>query len=84
MSHPLHAEALKITETLQETRLKEVQLASELAQAQYKLSVIKARVERSLIKRVKNEKFLESTAEARERILILARDADPNFVAQLN
>lgn len=83
MTHPLHAEALKIAETLRESRLKEVQFASEFAQAQYKFSVTKARVERNLIKKVKNEKSLESTAEARERILILARDADPDFLAQL-
>lgn len=83
MTHPLYIEATKTTEILQETRLKEVQLASEFAQAQYKLSVIKARVERTLIKRVKEEKDLGPSMESRERVFVLARDADPDFVAQL-
>ncbi len=83
MTHPLYVEATKTTEILQETRLKEVQLASEFAQAQYKLSVIKARVERTLIKRVKEEKDLGHSVESRERVFVLARDADPDFVAQL-
>ena len=52
MTHPLYREATKTTEILQETRLKEVQLASEFAQAQYILYVIKAKVERILIKKV--------------------------------
>ena len=81
--HPLYAEAMEVADRLKEARLQVTHVTSELAQAAYDLAVGKARVERGLIKKVGNEKRLGPTSESRERVFILARDADEEYLARL-
>jgi hypothetical protein len=68
---------------LKEKRLQAAKLTMDLADAEYRLSVTRARVERALIKRVKGEKALGPTSEDRNRIFTLALDADPDYQIQL-
>ncbi len=81
--HPLYEAGMKIIDRLRETRLQVASLSMELAQAEYQLQVIKARVERALIKQVKSERALGPTVEDRARIFTLAVNADPDYQAQL-
>ena len=81
--HPLYEAAMEITDRLRETRLQVASLSMELAQAEYQLQVIKAKVERGLIKKVESERSLGPTVEDRARIFTLAVDADPDYQAQL-
>jgi len=74
--------ALRTAEELREQRLRSAELAAELAETDYELEVIRARVERGLIKRVKGEKALAPTAEDRNRIFTLALDADEDYRAR--
>lgn len=78
----LYEEALDLAERIKAARLAVVDLSTVLAQAEYDLSVNKARVERALIKQVGDEKRLGSTVDARERVFVLARDADDAFNEQ--
>lgn len=77
----LYQEALDVTERIKNVRLKIVDLMARLSEIDYALRVSQAKVERDLIKRVGSEKKLAPTASDRERIFILARDADSNIVA---
>jgi len=61
--HPLYAEGMKISEKLGELCARVVQLTMELSQIEYELRVIKAKVERALIKQVGGEKKLGPTTE---------------------
>ena len=81
--HPLYVEANQIAEKLQAARLEVVQLTSSLAQSEYELAVVKARIERKLIKQVGDEKRLGSTVTARERVFTLARDANEEYLVKL-
>ena len=81
--HPLYEETIKVSESLREARLEVADLSMGLAQAEYDLRVVKARVERSLIKKVGDEKRLGPTVDARERVFTLARDADEEYLTQL-
>ncbi|MDY7039319.1 MAG: hypothetical protein SVX38_00490 [Chloroflexota bacterium] len=81
--HPLYGEAIEIAEKLRGARLRVVSLLSELAEAEYDLAVVRARVERGLIKQVGDEKKLGPTVESRERVFTLGRDADEEYRAQL-
>jgi hypothetical protein len=80
--HPLYEEALKLADRLKAARLEVASLTSELATVEYNLAVAKAKVERALIKQVGDEKRLGPTAESRERVFTLARDADQDYKAQ--
>lgn len=82
--HPLYEDSLKLIEQLKAARLAVARLAGELAKAEYELTLTAAKVEREWIKRVGDDKKLGATVEARERVFILARDADENYKAQLN
>ncbi len=77
----LYQEALETAERIKEVRLKIVELSKRLSEIDYALAVARARVERELIRKVGNEKELAPTAADRERIFILARDADSDVVA---
>ncbi len=81
--HPLYDEANQIAEELQAARLEVAQLTFILAQNEYELTVVKARVERKLIKQVGDEKRLGATVAARERVFTLARDADEEYLLKL-
>ena len=81
--HTLYETASEITDRLKEARLQVVHLSSELSQTKYDLRVLKARVERGLIKKVGGERALAPTVESRARIFILAVDADENYKTQL-
>jgi hypothetical protein len=80
---PLRVEAMQVADRLREARLQVTDATSEFVQAAYDLAVAKARVERGLIKKVGHEKALGPTTESRERVFILARDADEQYVARL-
>ena len=77
----LYQEALSTAERIKEVRLRIVELSERLSEIDYALAMARARVERDLIKRAGNEKNLAPTAADRERIFILARDADSSVVA---
>ncbi|MEA3459772.1 MAG: hypothetical protein U9R11_03710 [Chloroflexota bacterium] len=81
--HPLYAAASEIADKLKAARLQVVHLSSELSQAGYDLRVVKAKVERGLIKKVGGEKALGPTVESRARIFTLALEADENYKAQV-
>ena len=81
--HALYTTASEITDRLKEARLQVVQLSAELSQTEYDLRLLKAQVERGLIKKVGGEKALAPTVESRARIFTLALDADENYKAQL-
>ncbi len=83
MNDKLYEGAIVLSEQLKIARLEVLGRKLELRQAQYDLNVAKAKVERALIKKVGNEKKLSSTAEGRERIFVLARDADETYRARL-
>ncbi len=80
--NPVYDEAMQLADKLHDARLEIVRIAGELTQAQYELTISAAKIERALIKRVGDEKKLAPTADARERIFILARDADEEYRAQ--
>ena len=80
--HPLYQEAIEVAERLKQARSQVIRLSSELAEAGYALTVAKARVERALIKKVGDERKLAPSAESRERIFTLARDADDDYLAR--
>ena len=80
----LYEEALGIVEQIKDVKLQIVDLNEELAKLDYAFNVAVAQVERSLIKRRGSEKDLAPTAGDRERIFILARNADENIVALQN
>jgi len=79
--HPLYGEAMALVETLGETRLRAARLASELAQTEYDLSLLRARIERYQIDRAGDERRLGLTAEVRERVFALACEADSEYRA---
>ncbi len=68
--------ALEAAEQAKAARLKAAEIAHSLAEVTHALEVTQARVERALIKRAGGEKELAPTAADRERIFILAREAD--------
>ena len=80
--HPLYEAAIAATEELRKARLRVARLSVELSQADYRLHLLKARVERGLIKRVGGEKALAPTVEDRARIFVLALDADEDYQAE--
>ncbi len=71
-----------LLERLEEVRQEIARLSVGLTEAEYQLQVIKARVERALIKRVGGEKALAPTAEDRQRIFALALEADEDYRRQ--
>jgi len=72
--------AMIIVEKIKETRLQAILISNELQEINYDLSIIKAQIERKLIKKMGGEKKLAPTEEARERIFVLARNADEKYV----
>jgi len=81
--HQLYSEGMKTAEKLGELSVRVVNLSMELSQIDYELRVIKAKVERGLIKKVGGEKKLGPTTDDRERIFTLALDADKSYKEQL-
>lgn len=77
----LYRQALETAARIKAVRLKIIAMKERLAEVEYKLRLAEAKVERNLIKRVGSEKNLAPTATDRERIFVLARDADQNVVA---
>lgn len=77
----LYKEALDVVERIKSVRLKIVDLTKHLSEIDYALAVARAKVERGLIKKAGSEKNLAPTASDRERIFVLARNADSNIVA---
>lgn len=77
----LYQEALDVVERIKRVRLNIVDLTKRLSEIDYALAVARAKVERDLIKKVGSEKKLAPTASDRERIFVLARNADNNVVA---
>jgi hypothetical protein len=80
--HPLYSEATQLLKKLKEKRLEVAQLSSQIAQQDYQLTLTRTKIERGLIKKVGDEKKLAPSADSRERIFILARDADSSFLQQ--
>jgi len=81
--HPLYSTAMETTDKLREVRLQVASLSMDLSQAEYNLQLMRAKVERGLIKKVKGEKALGPTVEDRARIFTLALDADADYQGQL-
>jgi hypothetical protein len=79
--HPLYEASIATTEELKEARLRVVRLSTELSQAEHDLCLLRARVERGLIRKVGGEKALAPTVEDRARIFTLALAADPEYEA---
>jgi len=77
----LYNDTLQVVEALKAARLQVVQLSTQLADLEYHLGVVAARIERGLIKKVGDEKKLGPSLDSRERIFVLARDADQDYVA---
>jgi hypothetical protein len=77
----LYEETMTVAAQLRVARLKVVQLSTQLNGLVYKLGVAAARIERGLIKKVGDEKKLGPSLDSRERIFVLARDADQEYLA---
>ena len=77
----LYQQALETAARIKAVRLKIIAMKERLAGVEYNLRLAEAKVERNLIKRVGSERNLAPTAMDRERIFVLARDADRNIVA---
>ena len=80
--HPLYTTAMETTNALRDIRLQVASLSMELSQAEYHLQVVRAKVERGLIKQARSEKALGPTVEDRTRIFTLALDADAEYQRQ--
>ncbi len=81
--HPLCDAAIEVTEKLREERLRVARLSLEMSEAEYGLQVIRARVERGLIRQVGGEKRLAPTVEDRARISTVALDANQEYGERL-
>lgn len=80
--HPLYTTAMETTNALRDIRLQVSSLSMELSQAEYHLQVVRAKVERGLIKQARSEKALGPTVEDRTRVFTLALDADAEYQRQ--
>jgi hypothetical protein len=79
----LYEAAMEVVDRLEQERLGVARLSVELAKMEYALQLIKAKIERGLIKKVGGEKRLGPTVEDRERIFVVAADADEAYREQL-
>ncbi|HIE39129.1 MAG TPA: hypothetical protein EYH30_00630 [Anaerolineales bacterium] len=79
---PLYEASIAATEELQEARLRVVRLSAELSRVEHDLRLLRARVERRLVRKVGGEKALAPTVEDRARIFTLALAADPEYEAE--
>lgn len=83
MTHPLYRAADEIVDQLRAVRHEVARLSAQLREAEYALCLAQARVERGLIRKVGSEKALAPTFEDRQRIFVLALDADEEYRARL-
>ncbi len=74
-----YEQALQVAEELKTVKLQAAELSSEISLEQHELAVIKAKIERGLIRKVGGEKQLAPTVEDRERIFMVACDADDEY-----
>ncbi len=74
-----YAQALQVAEELKTAKLQAAELSSAIALERHELAVIKAKIERGLIRKVGGERQLAPTVEDRERIFIVACDADGEY-----
>ena len=77
----LYDEALRLAEEVKSARLNVLKQSKALAELSYKLNVKKSKIERGLIKQVGDEKRLGPSLDSRERVFVLARDADADYIA---
>ncbi len=80
--HPLYTSAMETAHALRDVRLEVAGLSMELSQTEYHLQVVRAKVERGLIKQARSEKALGPTVEDRTRVFTLALDADAEYQRQ--
>jgi len=74
-----YEQALQLAEEIKAARLEAAELSSTLSLERHESAVIKAKIERGLIRKVGGERQLAPTVEDRERIFIVACDADDEY-----
>ena len=74
-----YEQVLQVVEELKIAKLQAADLSATITLERHELDVIKAKIERGLIRKVGGEKKLAPTVEDRERIFIVACDADGDY-----